>query len=129
MPRQAPAGWLVSVMPWCAQGRVNPTGFVSPTAALGVPKAEIRIGKPVAYASIIMLGPMTSPTCPGEAGERASFRGSIETTGGAFNLEGALPSAPTLEPHAEVAELADAPDSKSGGAHAPCGFDSHLRHS
>jgi hypothetical protein len=30
---------------------------------------------------------------------------------------------------AEVAELADAPDSKSGGAHAPCGFDSHLRHS
>src|SRR6185312_7108126 len=26
-------------------------------------------------------------------------------------------------------ELADAPDSKSGGAHAPCGFDSHLRHS
>ena len=29
---------------------------------------------------------------------------------------------------AEVAELADAPDSKSGGAHAPCGFDSHLRH-
>ena len=29
---------------------------------------------------------------------------------------------------AEVAELADAPDSKSGGAHPPCGFDSHLRH-
>ena len=29
---------------------------------------------------------------------------------------------------AEVAELADAPDSKSGGAQAPCGFDSHLRH-
>ena len=28
-----------------------------------------------------------------------------------------------------MAELADAPDSKSGGAHAPCGFDSHLRHS
>ena len=29
---------------------------------------------------------------------------------------------------AEVAELADAPDSKSGGVKAPCGFDSHLRH-
>ena len=31
--------------------------------------------------------------------------------------------------HAEVAELADATDSKSVGAHTPCGFDSHLRHS
>src|SRR5215218_10040086 len=29
---------------------------------------------------------------------------------------------------AEVAELADAPDSKSGGPRGPCGFDSHLRH-
>jgi hypothetical protein len=29
---------------------------------------------------------------------------------------------------AEVAELADALDSKSSGASAPCGFDSHLRH-
>jgi hypothetical protein len=29
---------------------------------------------------------------------------------------------------AEVAELADAPDSKSGGAHTPWGFDSPLRH-
>jgi hypothetical protein len=29
---------------------------------------------------------------------------------------------------AEVAELADAPDSKSGGTQVPCGFDSHLRH-
>ncbi len=29
---------------------------------------------------------------------------------------------------AEVAELADAPDSKSGEAHPSCGFDSHLRH-
>ena len=27
-----------------------------------------------------------------------------------------------------MAELVDAPDSKSGGAQAPCGFDSHLRH-
>src|SRR6266542_5088912 len=30
---------------------------------------------------------------------------------------------------AEVAELADAPDSKSGGPRGPCGFDPHLRHS
>ncbi len=29
---------------------------------------------------------------------------------------------------AGVAELADAPDSKSGGGDTPCGFDSHLRH-
>ena len=29
---------------------------------------------------------------------------------------------------AEVVELADAPDSKSGGAYTPCGFDSRLRH-
>src|SRR5438067_1901717 len=29
---------------------------------------------------------------------------------------------------AEVAELADALDSKSSGASAPCGFDCHLRH-
>src|ERR671923_1132724 len=33
----------------------------------------------------------------------------------------------TMAP-AEVAELADALDSKSSGAQAPCGFDSHLRH-
>src|ERR671934_3009905 len=31
-------------------------------------------------------------------------------------------------PGAEVAELADAPDSKSGGPRGPCGFDPHLRH-
>ncbi len=24
--------------------------------------------------------------------------------------------------------MADAPDSKSGGVHSPCGFESHLRH-
>ena len=29
---------------------------------------------------------------------------------------------------AEVVEQADAPDSKSGGAYTPCGFDSRLRH-
>ena len=29
---------------------------------------------------------------------------------------------------AEVVELADALDSKSSGAHTPCGFDSRLRH-
>ena len=29
---------------------------------------------------------------------------------------------------AEVAKLADAADSKSAGVHAPCGFDSLLRH-
>src|SRR6516162_6015125 len=29
---------------------------------------------------------------------------------------------------AGVVKLADAPDSKSGGVHPPCGFDSHLRH-
>src|SRR5213592_4213968 len=34
----------------------------------------------------------------------------------------------TMNARAEVAELVDAPDSKSGGAQAPCGFDSHLRH-
>ena len=28
----------------------------------------------------------------------------------------------------EVAELADAPDSKSGALHCACGFDPHLRH-
>ena len=33
-----------------------------------------------------------------------------------------------MERRAEVAELADALDSKSSGACAPCGFDSHLRH-
>ena len=27
-----------------------------------------------------------------------------------------------------MVKLADAPDSKSGGVHSPCGFDSHLRH-
>jgi hypothetical protein len=30
--------------------------------------------------------------------------------------------------YAEVAELADAPDSKSGAPRGACGFDSHLRH-
>ena len=39
-----------------------------------------------------------------------------------------VPRPKLLFVRAEVAELADAPDSKSGGAHAPCGFDSHLRH-
>ena len=29
---------------------------------------------------------------------------------------------------AGVSELADEPDSKSGGVHSPCGFKSHLRH-
>ena len=29
---------------------------------------------------------------------------------------------------AGVVKLADAPDSKSGGGHPPCGFNSHLRH-
>ena len=33
-----------------------------------------------------------------------------------------------MRARAEVAELVDAPDSKSGGAQASCGFDSHLRH-
>src|SRR5690349_15414173 len=50
MARQPPSAWLGRVTPECAQGRENPTGFVSPAAALGVPKAEIRIGNPVAYA-------------------------------------------------------------------------------
>src|SRR5215469_3914699 len=48
------------------QGRVKPTGFVSPAAALLLPKAEIRMGKPVAYASIIRSCPMTRPTWPGD---------------------------------------------------------------
>ena len=34
-----------------------------------------------------------------------------------------------LYSHAEVVELADAPDSKSGRVHPLCGFDSRLRHS
>ncbi len=38
------------------------------------------------------------------------------------------PPGRTMSNRAGVAELADAPDSKSGGAHPPCGFDSHLRH-
>jgi hypothetical protein len=32
---QPPWAWLVSVTPECAQGRVNPTGFVSPGAPPG----------------------------------------------------------------------------------------------
>jgi hypothetical protein len=40
--------------------------------------------------------------------------------------DGRLPT--LLFMSAEVAELADALDSKSSGAKAPCGFDSHLRH-
>ncbi len=39
---------------------------------------------------------------------------------------GSNPSLPT--PAARVAELADAPDSKSGGLQNPCGFDSRLLH-
>jgi hypothetical protein len=37
-------------------------------------------------------------------------------------------SNPSLPTRARVAELADAPDSKSGGLQNPCGFDSRLLH-
>src|SRR6266508_4235163 len=50
---------------------------------------------------------------------------SIGLSAAAFNPEGA---AIIASHRAEVAELADALDSKSSGARAPCGFDSHLRH-
>src|SRR5437870_1324671 len=60
------------------------------------------------------------------AGERhpPNEKPSIEATASAFNSEHAGYDGL----RAEVAELVDAPDSKSGGVHAPCGFKSHLRH-
>ena len=47
---------------------MKPTGDSSPDAEVAVPYVEIRIGKPVAYASIICPWPITRPTCPGEVG-------------------------------------------------------------
>ena len=53
---------------------------------------------------------------------------SIETTGRAFNFVKCEADGQYDDRSAEVAELVDAPDSKSGGVYAPCGFKSHLRH-
>ena len=57
-----------STAPEWAHGRVKPTGTSSPGAAALVPKAEMRIGNPVAYASTILSWPITRPTWPGASG-------------------------------------------------------------
>src|ERR1700729_1641817 len=54
--------------PAWAQGRVNPTTVLSPGAEPVCPKDEMRMAKPVAYASTIWFLPITRPTCPGSVG-------------------------------------------------------------
>jgi hypothetical protein len=80
--------------------------------------AELSMGEPHGspMSPLILEGVATR-------GEPRRERGLAEAASGVIDRRG------LLWLRAEVAELADAPDSKSGGAHAPCGFDSHLRHS
>src|SRR6202050_2305992 len=66
--RSARASAAASRAPEWAHGRVKPTGSSSPGAAALVPKAEMRIGNPVAYASTILSWPITRPTWPGASG-------------------------------------------------------------
>src|SRR5271163_5186165 len=103
-----------------------PSGISSVSAASGPYAAELRASRP--KMGMPAAGPMHSPPSSAFASGLPISRSRKDTYlykhgGGTANVK------LTFEPVVgRVAELADAPDSKSGEVHSSCGFDPHLGH-